>query len=204
MRKRYLLAAVLLVAGGALIAVAAIRSGESTADENLPGVAPPPQPDLAAPENATPGYRGPGARLLAQPLKSSLLAQGQDALRRGWSATAYRRCSDAAGEKGPDLRDALLCQARATLRMNWPQHASFVATRALAIKEDVDGLLLLGQAHVAQGNCREARRVFLRAVELEPGNTEAQAGLKPCTVDQAADMGSATTTRGKPFLLVIR
>lgn len=159
----------------------------------------PPTPDTAPPPDAAtapggedvdqvePAEQPRGARVAARPRPAAtapgrvLLRVGEQALQSRWFTTAYRRCKEAAEIPGDHRPEALLCQGRAAIGLRWAMRAAYLAERALELRPDsVAALVLLGDA---QGDCRQARPLYLRALELRAGDVGALAGLARCSVD---------------------
>jgi tetratricopeptide (TPR) repeat protein len=118
------------------------------------------------------------------------LVAGQDALRQGWYVTAYRHCQ-AAEVDGGDRAAALICQGRAALHLGWGPRAAYLAQRAIDLGEQAGAYVLLGDAHRAQRDCRQARPAYLRALEIDPADQAAHEGIRQCIADAPSPADSS-------------
>lgn len=125
------------------------------------------------------------ARAQARPIA---LVLGEQALQAKWPAVAWRRCGEAARERGPHRGAALVCQGRAAMLLGWPGEAQRLARAALRTPHyPAAAYVLLGDAIRAEwGTCKpEARTAYLDAAAALPEDPGAAAGLAACAVDVA-------------------
>lgn len=153
--------------------------------------------DLARPQDlATSDLRLP-------PLMAAL-REGRAALAAGQPVTAYKRCGEAGAAESADRVQAIVCQGHGALALGWPQRAAFLAQRALELQDDVGAHLLLGEALEAQGDRRGARLEFLRALDLEPDNARAAAGLRRVGGTPPPDLSGEERNREVAYALAAR
>lgn len=89
-----------------------------------------------------------------------------------------RRWYDAAVARDPHNPGVLNPAARYALSTGDPGHARQLAARSVELRADVESLLLLAQSAADFGEIDRASRAFERVLELEPGNEDAQDGLR--------------------------
>lgn len=125
-----------------------------------------------------------GSLPMPAPIEDSIAAtkvqEGRNALDEGKNKLAFKYCYDAAGN-AKFLGLALACmgeaefgQGRTNEAIKWGELALHKKTATVAIN------LILGKSYLKKNNCKKAKEYFVKVLDREPSNKEAEAGVERC------------------------